>query len=303
MLGKKLAVTLLAVSALAMASADTKTTPVAKLSAAEIADKNAAARGGLQAWRNVKTITLSGKMDAGGNQRPTLTMPGVKRGTKLPTRAIDEVQLPFKMEMERPRKQRIELEFGGKTAVQVYDGTNGWKLRPFLNRNEVEPFTSDELKIAASQSELDGPLIDYATKGTKIDLDGMEKIDGKDTYKLKLTMKSGQTMNIWIDAQTFLEVKMEGTPRRLDGKSHQVEVYLKDFRSTDGLMIPRLLETKVLPLKSDKPVMTKRNLIEKILIENVVVNPKLEETLISNPEVQAGVSTNAASAVRGHSLP
>src|SRR5712675_2006250 len=37
------------------------------LSAAEIVDKNIAARGGLVAWRGVQTLSWSGKMDAGGH--------------------------------------------------------------------------------------------------------------------------------------------------------------------------------------------------------------------------------------------
>ena len=44
------------------------------------------------------------------------------------------------MEAKRPDKSRVEIEFAGTTAVQVYDGTHGWKLRPFLNRSDVEPF-------------------------------------------------------------------------------------------------------------------------------------------------------------------
>jgi hypothetical protein len=40
------------------------------------------------------------------------------------------------MDLERPRKMWFEPQFGGKTAVQVFDGTNGWKLRPYLNRLE-----------------------------------------------------------------------------------------------------------------------------------------------------------------------
>jgi len=42
------------------------------LSATQIVDKNVAARGGLEAWRAVKTMSLAGKLGAGGNQRSTL---------------------------------------------------------------------------------------------------------------------------------------------------------------------------------------------------------------------------------------
>ena len=52
----------------------------AKLSAGEIVDKNIAARGGLAAWRAVKTLSWSGKMDAGGGNRPPiLGIPGQPR--------------------------------------------------------------------------------------------------------------------------------------------------------------------------------------------------------------------------------
>src|SRR5579862_6732963 len=39
-----------------------------KLSAAQIVEKNEAARGGASAWRAVQTMTMTGKIDAGGKQ-------------------------------------------------------------------------------------------------------------------------------------------------------------------------------------------------------------------------------------------
>jgi hypothetical protein len=152
------------------------------------------------------------------------------------------------MELARPRKMRFELKFNGQIAVQVFDGTNGWKLRPFLNRSEVEPYTPEELKKASMQSDLDGLLVDYATKGTQIELVGTEKVEERDAFKLKLTKKNGDSTYLWIDTETFLETKIEGQPRRLDGTDHPVEIYFRDYRSVDGLQVPFLLETRVLPV-------------------------------------------------------
>jgi hypothetical protein len=261
--------------------------PRAQLSAAEIADKNVAARGGLQAWRAVQTLSLQGKLGAGGNQRSTLAVPSPgpsekSKGMILPQRPTEEAQLPFLMELKRGRKMRFELQFAGKTAIQVYDGTNGWKLRPFLNRMDVEPYTPEEQKIASAQSDLDGLLVDYAAKGSRIELDGMEKVEGRDTYKLKVTQRNAQTVHVWLDAETFLESKIEGQTRVLDGTKHPVEVYYRDYRTVDGLQIPFVLETRVLPVGKtalgfrDTPVPP-----EKITIEKVVVNPKLDEKLFS----------------------
>src|SRR5882762_2439096 len=203
--------------------ADSTTAPV-DLTAAQIVERNISARGGLQAWRTVKTLSMSGKLDAGGKQK---------------------VQLPFVLEMERNRKTRLELQFNGQTAIQVYDGTNGWKLRPFLNRRDIEPYTNEEMKAASMEEELDGPLVDYAAKGTKVEFTGVEKLDGRDAYNLKLTTKNGQTRHLWVDAQTFLEVRIEGVPRRMDGKMRTVQVSMLDYRLVNGLMVPYVLETTV----------------------------------------------------------
>jgi len=267
----------------------------AKLSAAEVITKNVAARGGLEAWRAVQTMSLTGKMGVGGNQRATLQVPTQEQATvvtrkpeepALPSRRVEEVYLPFLMELARPRKMRFELQFAGQTALQVYDGVNGWKLRPYLNRLEVEPYTADELKAASLNSELDGPLVDYAAKGTRIESDGIEKVEGRDTYKLKLTSKSGEVTHVWVDAQTFLETKFQGQPRRLDGTDHPVEVYYRDYRIVDGLEIPFVLETRVLPVTRtamglrDTPVPP-----EKVVVEKVVINPKFDAGLFSKPAI------------------
>ena len=204
----------------------------------------------------------------------------------MPSRRVEEVYLPFLMELARPRKMRFELQFAGQTALQVYDGVNGWKLRPYLNRLDVEPYTADEMKAASMESELDGPLVDYSAKGTRIESDGIEKVEDRDTYKLKLTLKSGAVTHVWVDAQTFLETKVEGQPRRLDGIYHPVEIYYRDYRNVNGLEIPFVLETRVLPVTKtamglrDTPVPP-----EKTLIEKVVINPKFDAGLFSKPAI------------------
>ena len=291
MLRKMLAILVLPAFVLSLQAAPDTSVGVPKLSAVAIVDKNVAARGGLQAWRSVQTLTLTGRLGAGGNQRATLSLP-VPGGHQpqeadLPHRRAEEVQLPFVMELKRPSKVRFELQFKGQTAIQVFDGTQGWKVRPFLNRSDVEPFSPEEMKIASAQGELDGLLIDYAAKGTRIESDGTEKVEGRDTYKLKLTLKSGDVTHVWVDSHTFLEAKVQGQPRRLDGTDHPVEVYYRDYRPVNGLQIPFVLETRVLPVAKtatgfrDTPVPP-----EKITIEKVMVNPKLDDSQFAKPQTE-----------------
>jgi hypothetical protein len=291
MFKKLVAVSFTFVLVTSIAGAADTTQTRANISAAEIVNKNIEARGGLQAWRSVQTMSMEGKLGVGGNQRAPVPepLPG-KKMSVIPTdqRPKDEVQLPFTMELQRLRKERFELLFNGKKALQVFDGVNGWKLRPYLNRLEVEPYTPDELKIASTQAELDGYLVDYASKGSRVELDGMEKVEDHDTYKLRLTMKDGHAIHVWIDAQTFLEAKVEGQPRRLDGVEHPVEVYYRDYRIVRGLRIPFVLETSVLPVAKAARlpgVMSGPVPSEKIVIDKVEVNPKLDASLFEKPRI------------------
>lgn len=270
----------------AMAAGETKTAH-SSLTVEQIVEKHVAARGGLQPWRAVQTISWNGKLEAGAGDSAARSARFVQSG-RSPTSKKDlvktappddkkdadkQVLLPFTLEMERPRKSRIELEFAGKTAVQVYDGAQGWKVRPYLNRNEVEPFTADELKSEQSRSEIEGPLVDYAVKGTKVALEGIEKVEGHDAYKLKLTLNKGTVQHIWIDAQSFLDVKVEGVQRRMDGRMHDVWIYQRDFRSVQGLMVPFVLETAVDGYRDT----------HKMLIDKVSINPKLNGSLFTKP--------------------
>jgi hypothetical protein len=261
---------------------------VPSLTAQQIVDRNAAARGGAAAWQRVHSMTLAGKMDVGKQRKDGGEIAGNMLKTREQVRsearlavlgkskaaaAPKVIQLPFQMDLARPIKTHLEVPFQGQTAVQVYDGKNGWKLRPFLGRHEVESFTPDELKIAASQQELDGALINHAAKGTSVALDGTETLEGRNTYRLKLTYKSGEVRHLWIDAQTFLDAKIEGAPRRWDGKTRTVVTYFRDYKPVDGLMIAHRLETQIEGVSG----------AENIYVEKVALNPTFAASVFAKP--------------------
>jgi outer membrane lipoprotein-sorting protein len=228
----------------------------AALSASQIVDKNIAARGGMSAWHAVQTMTMEGTLDAGGKVNHAL---------------------PFVMRLKRPHESRLEITFKEQTSVQVFDGAQGWKVRPFLNRNEMEPFTKTEANSAESTDELDGPLIDYAAKGTKVALVGNESVEGHPAYKLKLTLRSGEQRNLWIDAGSFLELKADGAPRVLDGRKHNVAIYYRDYKSEHGLVVPHTLETAVQGVKSTY----------NIQISRLAVNETFSDSLFRRPQLAA----------------
>jgi outer membrane lipoprotein-sorting protein len=270
----------------AAAAAESKDATAPSISVQQIVERHVAARGGLAAWHAVQTLSVRGKMEAGSGDSVARSTRLARDGAGARARAgaktassetgsePQQVELPFRLEMKRPHKSRVEIDFAGQTAVQVYDGQNGWKVRPFLNRNDVEPFSEQEAKSEAERASIEGPLFDYAAKGSKVALEGVESVDGHSAYRLKLTLKSGDVQHIWIDSQSFLDVKVEGIPRRMDNKMRTVWVYQRDFRPVQGLMVPFLYET----VAEGSPHG------HKMRIESVLVNRDMDDSRFTKPQ-------------------
>jgi CubicO group peptidase (beta-lactamase class C family) len=78
--------------------------------------------------------------------------------------------------------------------------------------------------------------VDYEQKGQKIELIGIEDMDGQKVHKLKITSQNGIIRYVYLDAKNFLNVK-ESYKSKND-KDFGLEVIFKDFRAIDGVMFP-----------------------------------------------------------------
>jgi len=264
---------------------------VPHLGASQILEKHIAARGGA-AWKSVQALQLQGTIEAGRgdsvarsnaiyeanrNLRKQVAGPvPAAEGSEAPSGRAGppaEVELPFKLDVKRPHKSRLEIVFAGKTAWQAYDGQTGWKFRPFLNRTDVEPFTAEENRIEAGQDDLEGPLFGSAARHTSITVEGVEKVDGRDAYRLRLVARDGSARTVWVDTRSFLDVKVQGTSRRVDGTMRAVYVTQRDFRPVQGILVPFVAETAV-----DGVAET-----HTLRVEKVSVNPALVDALFTKP--------------------
>ena len=96
--------------------------------------------------------------------------------------------------------------------------------------------SADESKETEEMADLDGPLVDYKSKGHQVELQGKEKIEGTDAYKLKVTLKNGDVQTIYIDSDSFLEIK-EVTKRTIRGTEQEIESAIGDYKAVNGIMI------------------------------------------------------------------
>jgi outer membrane lipoprotein-sorting protein len=253
----KLSTAILSILVVAGAAQAAETPSLPKLSAEQIVEKHVAAIGGLEAWRSLRSVVIEGELDAGGT----------------PPHA-----LPYVLKQKRGHLSRLEVSLGDQTAVQIFDGKNGWKVRPFTNRKEVETMTAAELAeaSAAAVDDLDGPLVDAAQKGYKVALVGTSVVKGHPAYQLKLTSKAGAVRNLWLDGQNFMTLKMDGEPRKLDLRMHPVSIYFSDYRPEKGLQYAHQQETVV---EQSKAAPTKRT------VTKVRVNESIEDSAFAKPDL------------------
>src|SRR5256885_10653947 len=107
MFRKSLVISMSLAFTVSLGAAGGETPSQGKLSAAAIVDKNVAARGGLQAWRAVQTMSMHGRLGAGGNRRAAISGPILDRkpGRQgLPTRPTAGGQPTFRIAVQRARR-------------------------------------------------------------------------------------------------------------------------------------------------------------------------------------------------------
>lgn len=218
----------------------------------EIIAKHVQARGGLDKLKAVRSVRITGKMTLGGG-----------------------LEAPVIFEQKRPGSLRFEITLQGLTAVQAYDGSTAWGINPFQGKKDPETLGDDDRKDLEEQSDLDGPVVDYKAKGNRVELIGKEPVEGTPAYKLKVTLKNGDVRYIYLDADSFLEIKAE-SKRTIRGTVRETESILGDYKEVGGLMFPFSIEAgaKGSPQK------------QKITIEKIELNPTIEDARFKLPETK-----------------
>ena len=225
----------------------------------EIISKSIAARGGLSKITAIQTRRLTGNIAISGPD-------------------VGALSASFVELESRPGKLRRDLTIQGinVTLTQVYDNQNGWKIVPFSGKSAAEPMTGDELKEFQEESDMDGALVNYRQKGNTAELVGKEKVDGVDTYNIKLTLKTGGQRNIFIDTTSFLEIKVISQMVHENGPV-EIQTTLSDYREVAGIQYPFVIESKI-PSQQVNSKVTLEKIETNVPIDNSVFKAPAPET-------------------------
>ncbi len=218
----------------------------------ELVKKNIQARGGLKNMLAIKSVKMTGKITSG------------------------PMEMPMTLYWSRPGKLRMEMSLQGQNIVQAFDGKIGWMIMPMMGSSEPQKMPKDELDEIKTQAEemIEGPLVDYKKKGHQVELLGKEDMQGTETYKLRIKLKSGKERTYYLDVDSGIDLKTTEKIKR-QGIEVVQHSYLGDYQKVGGVMVPHTIDTKGADGHGAQ-----------ITIEKVEINPKLKADLYTLPKKQ-----------------
>ncbi len=216
----------------------------------EIVARHLQARGGAARIEAVQSLRMTGKARASGGREALVVR-----------------------EIKRPGRVRTEFTVQGLTGVYASDGERGWQVSPFDSEMEPRPMPAEAARLALEQADIGGPLLDWKTKGHAVELVGRTTEGGHETWKLTVTPKGGSARHLYLDAQTYLLVRLE-SPRQLAGRTVEAETTFADYRETGGLRFAHSIEIGV----KGRPHRVK------VVVEKVEIDPALDDARFRMPE-------------------
>ena len=187
--------------------------------ASDLIARNLHAKGGLDKIRAIHSLQSFGKFE----QQSFAAKIGFKKKTPASIRQTFSIQ--------------------GMNEVQAFDGTTAWKVSPFEGRKDPECLGEDASRTLIEDADFYGPLVEYQTKGHRVEYLGHANVDGDDALKLRVTLKNGDVQYYFLDPDTFLEIRIE-TQVFIRGSMRESVQDLGAYKKVNGVYFPFSIEVR-----------------------------------------------------------
>jgi outer membrane lipoprotein-sorting protein len=170
-------------------------------------------------------------LEAKGGLTRLKAVQSVKQTARFTMQGMDGTMTVY---LKRPNKVRQEVTVGGRTVINAFDGVTPWIVNPLVG-GSTRPMvvTGPQADMLREQGDFDGPLVDYKVKGYSLELAGLEASGDRKVHHLRLVSASGQTVHLYIDAASNLEVR-----RVTDVDQLKLEQEFSDFKPVEGVTLP-----------------------------------------------------------------
>lgn len=179
----------------------------------EIVEKYVGATGGIEKWNSIESIVITSRSKSWNSD----------------------------FYWKKPNHVREEVSTGVPEMglqIRAFDGTTSWMINPMEGsqapRRMSEKETLDLLQTANGWRQ----LIDYKANGYQLELVGKETIEGNPAYKVKMTRPTGDVLNLFFDAKTFLVIRRTRHVRTPWGEETDIVTTISDYRPEGGILLP-----------------------------------------------------------------
>jgi len=214
----------------------------------ELVQKNIQARGGLEKMQAIKSLRVTGKVHTA------------------------DMEIPVVIQFKRPGLVRAEVSVQGLLVVKAYDGETAWQIDATEGSPDPEKAPENEAKTIIEMGDLDGLLVNYKAKGHTVEMAGKEELESTPVYKLKVTQKNGDVKFIYLDSQSYLELKTSGK-RKEQGREYVEDEYYSDYKPVGGVLMAHAVETRVDGQPEDQ-----------ITFDKVEVNVAIDDAVFKMPK-------------------
>ncbi|MBA9076161.1 insulinase family protein [Rufibacter quisquiliarum] len=155
------------------------------------------------------------------------------------TMTVPGAQLLVTQQQKGVDKSLVVTTYGQNEINRVIiNGTKG----AINTQGQVKELDGTEVQ----DQKLDNWLsfLSYDQLGVKLALNQMEKVEGRDAYKLELTLPSGKKSFHYFDKETGLKVREVATEQTSIGTANQT-TDLKDYREVNGIKFPHQIDLHI----------------------------------------------------------
>jgi len=194
---------------------------------------------------------IGGRQKLSGIEDKTMKLKGTAQGTDLSLTIIQKA----------PDKLFQELDFSVEKQTTKFDGEKG-KVE---GMGQVQLLEGDKLEEMKYQSKFN-PFLDYAGNGVILELKGIESIEGKDAYRMVLTVSNGKKFTHYYEVETGYKLREISKLTTPQGSFTQT-IDMDDYKEVDGVKFPFKLIQKMGPRSIE------------LVVESIELNSGLDDSV------------------------
>jgi len=133
---------------------------------------------------------------------------------------------------------KSEIDLSGQTIIDCYTVNAGWSINPLAGQPTAVNMPEGQIKLGQLSFDASGPLYNYGSKGSKVELLGKEDLKGSSAYKIKLTSAAGTEVVYFINDSSYY-IMQSVAKMNVNGQDIEITTALSDYRKTaEGYIMP-----------------------------------------------------------------